>query len=83
MILFKNFKCPYCSFLSKVSLEIVFGGVLDRKQAFLDYKNINFRLLQSEIFPNGLVHYLGQNRPRNSVSVMFLIEKSPFCTIKV
>ena len=41
MILCKNFKCPYCSFLSKVSLEIVFGGVFDRKQAFLDYKNIS------------------------------------------
>ena len=67
MILCKNFKCPYCSFWSKVSLEIVFGGVFDRKQAFLDYKNINFRLLQKEIFPSGLVHYLGQNRPRNSV----------------
>ena len=64
MILCKNFKCPCCSFLSKVSLEIVFGGVLDRKQAFVDYKSINFRLLQSEIFANGLVHYVGQNRPR-------------------
>ena len=54
MILLKNFKFPYCSFLSKVGLEIVFGGVLDRKQAFLDYKNINFRLLQNEFFSNGL-----------------------------
>ena len=67
MILCKNFKCPYCSFLSKVSLEIVFGGVFDRKKAFLDYKNINVRLLLKEILTSGLVHYLGQNRPRNSV----------------
>ena len=63
MILFKNFKFPYCSFLSNVGLGIVFGGVLDRKQAFLDKQNINFRLLQDEIFSNGLVHYLGQNMP--------------------
>ena len=29
-------------FFYKMSLEIVFGGVLDRKQAFPDYKNVGF-----------------------------------------
>ena len=29
-------------FFYKISLEIVFGGVLDRKQAFPDYKNVGF-----------------------------------------
>ena len=30
------------SFFHKISLEIVFGGVLDRKQASPDYKNVGF-----------------------------------------
>ena len=29
-------------FFHNISLEIVFGGVLDRKQAFPDYKNVGF-----------------------------------------
>ena len=29
-------------FFHKISLEIVFGGVLDRKQASPDYKNVGF-----------------------------------------
>jgi len=29
----------YLIFLGTISLEMVFGNVLDRKQGFLDYKN--------------------------------------------
>ena len=31
-----------CFFFLKISLEIVFGCVLDRKQASPDYKNVGF-----------------------------------------
>ena len=41
MVLVKNVKFlhPFC--LGKIGLEKVFGAVLDRKEAVLDYKNIN------------------------------------------
>ena len=42
MILDKNFKYFLCLYLGKIVLEIVFGNVLDRKQAFLHCKNIDF-----------------------------------------
>ena len=36
----------YLIFLGRtISLEMVFGNVLDRKQVFLDYKNAVFRSL--------------------------------------
>ena len=38
----------------------MFGGVLDRKQTFLDYKNINICYPPNWIFPEGLVHDFGQ-----------------------
>ena len=42
MILDKIFKFLLCLCLDKIVLEIAFVDVLDRKQAFLHYKNINF-----------------------------------------
>ena len=42
MILDKNFKFLLCLYSCKIVLEIVFGDVLDRTQAFLHYKNIDF-----------------------------------------
>ena len=42
MILDKNVQFLLCLYLGKVVLEIAFGDVLDRKQAFLHYKNIDF-----------------------------------------
>ena len=38
----------------------MFGDVLDRKQASLDYKNINISYLPNWIFSQGLVHDFGQ-----------------------
>ena len=38
MILVKNVKFRLGLYLGKTGLEIVFGDVLDRKQAFPDYK---------------------------------------------
>ena len=42
MILDKNFKFHLCLYWSKIVLEKAFGNVLDRTQAFLHYKNIDF-----------------------------------------
>ena len=38
----------------------MFGDVLDRKQAFLDYKNVDFTWSSHWIFPEGLIHDFGQ-----------------------
>ena len=55
------------------------GDVLDRKQAFPGYKNVDFTWSSHWIFPKGLIHdfgqkfefflvvSLGQNRVSNSV----------------
>ena len=42
MILDKNFKFLLCLYSVKIVLEIAFVDVLDRTQAFLHYKNIDF-----------------------------------------
>ena len=42
MILIKNSKFFHCLILLKIVLEMMFGDVLDRKEAFLDFKNIYF-----------------------------------------
>ena len=41
MVLVKNVKFLYPFFLGKIGLREVFGTVLDRKEAILDYKNID------------------------------------------
>ena len=49
-----------CVFLGKNVLEIVFGEVLNRKQAFLWYKNINFLIVTKFDFSKGAVHDFGE-----------------------
>ena len=49
-----------CVFLGKNVLEIVFGEVLNRKQAFLWYKNINFLIVTKFDFSKEAVHDFGQ-----------------------
>ena len=41
MVLVKNVKFLNPFLLGKIGLDKVFGAVLDRKVAILDYKNIN------------------------------------------
>ena len=57
MILVKNLNIFCCFSLGKIGLAIVlaivFGDVLDRKQAFPDYKNIDFLFSQNWIFLRG------------------------------
>ena len=42
MILVKNSNFFHCLFLLKIVLEMMFGDVLDRKEAFFDYKKVYF-----------------------------------------
>ena len=44
MILVKNVKIFISCFCLEISLDYMFGDVLNRKQAFLDYTNISFYL---------------------------------------
>ena len=60
MILVKNLKFLLGLYLGKTGLEIVFRDVLDRKQAFPDYKNVDFPWSSHWIFPEGLIHDSGQ-----------------------
>ena len=60
MVLVKNVKFLLSLYLGKTGLEIVFGDVLDRKQAFLDYKNVDFTWSSHWIFPEGLIHHFVQ-----------------------
>ena len=79
MILVKKLKFFYLLYLSKIDREKVFADVLDKKEAFKDYKNNCLRKTQIRIFPKGLVHRFDQNleisstlifmqnRPRKSI----------------
>ena len=55
MILVKKLKFFHVLCLSKIDREKVFANVLDKKEAFKDYKNNCLG-----IFPKGLVHRFGQ-----------------------
>ena len=79
MILVKKLKFFHLLCLSKIDREKVFADVLDKKEAFKDYKNNCLRKAQIRIFPKGLVHGFGkkfeisstlifmQNRPTKSI----------------
>ena len=79
MILVKKLKFFHVLSLSKIDGEIVFADVLDKKEAFKDYKNNCVRKTKMRIFSKGLVHRFGQkfeisstliflqNRPRKSI----------------
>ena len=41
MVLVKNVKFLHPFFSGKIGLEKLFGAILDRKEAILDYNNIN------------------------------------------
>ena len=58
MILVKSCKFPLCLFLHKTNFEIVFDDHPVRKQALLNYNNIEFTELPNYLFPKGLTHDL-------------------------
>ena len=79
MILVKKLKFFHVLCLSKIDGETVFADVLDKKEAFKDYKRTVYEKRKIRIFPKGLVHPFGQkfeisstvifmqNRPRKSI----------------
>ena len=76
MILVKNYNFLHCLFLLKIGPETMFGDVLDRKESFLDNKNM-YLICPKKIgnFPNGLSHDFGQKF--NVSSLFVFIENSP------
>ena len=52
----------FCNFflLGKIGQENVFDDILERKNAFLGYKNKKFKKLKNCLFPKGLTHGFGQ-----------------------
>ena len=79
MILVKKLKFFQLLYLSKIDREKVFADVLDKKEAFKDYKKTVYEKCKIRIFPKGLVHrfcqkfeissslVFMQNRPRKSI----------------
>ena len=61
MILVKKLKFFHLLYLSKIDREKVFADVLDKKEAFIDYKNNCLRKSKFRIFPKGLVQRFDQN----------------------
>ena len=61
MILVKKLKFFHILCLSKIDRENVFADVLDKKEAFKDYKNnCCTKNVKLEFFQKGLVHRFGQ-----------------------
>ena len=54
MILVKKLKFLHVLCLSKIDRQKVFADVLDKKEAFEDYKNNCLRLTQNENFSKGV-----------------------------
>ena len=54
MILVKKLKFFHVLYLSKIDGEKVFADVLDRKEAFKDYKSNCLRKAQNENFSKGV-----------------------------
>ena len=62
-----NFLHGLC--LLKVGSEMMFGDVLDRKEAFLDNKNMYFLVRKFGNFPKGLTRDFGQKLELSSLFV--------------
>ena len=61
MILVKKVQFFHVLCLSKVDREKVFADVLDKKEAFIDYKTTVYEKRKMRSFAKGLVHWFGQN----------------------
>ena len=59
MVLVKNWQFFHL-FLCNTGRENVFFNIVERKNAFLGYKNTKFKGRKIEIFPKGLTHGFGQ-----------------------
>ena len=59
MILVQKWPFFLLFFLGNIDQENVFYDILQRKIAFLGYKNIKFKKSKMDIFPKGLTHGFG------------------------
>ena len=74
MILLKKVKFFHLLCLSKIDRKKVFADVLDKKEAFNDYKNNCVKKKRKiRIFPNGLVHRFCQ---KFEISLTFIFKKN-------
>ena len=59
MVLVQNWPFFNFFFSGNIGKENVFGDILERKHAFLGYKNNKFKQWKIAIFPKGLIHRFG------------------------
>ena len=60
MILVRKLKFFHLLCLSKIDREKVFADVLDKKEAFKDFKRTVYEKRKIRLFPKGLVYRFGQ-----------------------
>ena len=70
MIMVKKLKFFHLLCLSKIDREKVFADVLDKKEAFKDYKKTLYEKRKIRIFPKWLVHRFDQNLEITSTSIV-------------
>ena len=76
MILVKKSKFFHLLCLSKIDRKKVFADVLDKKEAFNDYKKTTvYEKRKIRIFPKGLVHRFGQEFEISST--LIFMQNSP------
>ena len=68
MVLVQKWPFFQLFFLGNIGQENVFYDILERKNAFLSYKNKKFKKSKNEIFPKGLTHGFG---PKMAISPTF------------
>ena len=71
MIVGKKLKFFHVLCLSTIDREKVFADVLDKKEAFKDYKTTVYEKRKMRIFAKWLVHCFGQNF-ENSSTLIFM-----------
>ena len=71
MILVKKVKFFHLLCLSKIDRKKVFADVLDKKEAFKDYKSNFLQKDKIRIFPKRLVHRFGQKFEISSTLVFY------------
>ena len=71
MILVKELKFFHLLCLSKIEREKVFADVLEKKEAFKDYKSNFLQKDKIRIFPKRLVHRFGQKFEISSTLVFY------------
>ena len=79
MVLVQKWDFFHLFILGKLGKKNVFGDILERKNAFVDYKNKKLKNKKIALFPKGSVHsfgqqmgffppfYFWQNRPEKSL----------------